>query len=84
MSLVDNKGTKLFPAAFVAECVAVYEGEHGYSPKTLVVNPDDLIDWCLSSFGGKRPTEIMGMQVLTGSYLEPGQLDLAAGVIESE
>jgi len=83
LSLCDNKGVAVFPSEFIKQCVNTYASEHGKPPKVLVVSKEDLIDWVLSSWAGNRPATVLGLTLITGDYLRPGEIDLAQGIAES-
>jgi hypothetical protein len=83
MSIFDNKGLILFPYDFIKQCVETYTLEHGKPPKVLVVSNKDLIDWVFGSWAGKHPVTVLGMTLITGDYLKPGEIDLAQGIVES-
>lgn len=82
MSLVNGKGVALFPLEWIKQCIATYTKEHGKAPKILVISEEDYIDYNLSCTLAQAGQ--LGVKVIHGSYLKPGEIDLAMGVKEEK
>lgn len=75
MAFTDGGKISLFPLAFIKDCIKEYKKSHKKSPKILVVNSDDFIDYTLSCT--IIQAEPLGLKVIYGDYLERGEIDLA-------
>jgi hypothetical protein len=73
----------MFPEKFVKDAISTYTKNHGQAPKYLVCSPEDLADWAITTWGGKIREEILGLKIVSGHYLEAGQIDLALDIKES-
>jgi len=78
MSLLDGNGVKLFPLEWIRKCVNTYTKENGKTPKILVISEEDYIDYNVSCT--LIQAQQLGLKVTTGSYLKPGEIDLAMGI----
>ncbi len=66
--------------------MAAYEKSHGKKPKLMVVSNIDYIGYALTNTLGPAQKALgeLGVQIITGDYLEQGEVDLAAGIKEEE
>lgn len=83
MSFTTGGGTAIFPKEWIKKCIATYTEDHdGKAPKVLVISDDDWIDYNLNlTIHGAKD---LGVQVVRGSYLKVGEIDLAMGIKEEE
>jgi hypothetical protein len=69
---------KVFPTEFIRQCVETYTKDHGKVPKILCANPDDIQDWIITAT--ISAVKQFNLTVVPGTYLKPGEIDLAMGV----
>lgn len=82
MSLFTDGQTKLFPLAWIKECIETYTKEHGKAPKLLVLSTEDYLDYSVNC--SLAQVKQLNIQVTYGDYLESGEIDLAMGIKEGK
>lgn len=72
----------LFPLEWAKQCMATYEESHGKKPKLMVVSNEDYIGYLTTRT--LPPKDVLGIEIITGDYLNRGEVDFAMGTTDGK